>query len=164
MNKNLLKTMMQPSTTTTMKTDEKMKSVGYFDLLPKCLYTVSNTEVYDDTAAFMWWGVYVVKCVDVTALPTLFVVVDNLDSDGLIFVVKDVLQKKPLLIKHGMQPAVFAENPSAAATDWYHLQRTIDMNFVKHRVGQLQECCINVRMVVNLMPFETLKIAKLTPK
>jgi hypothetical protein len=151
----------------------EFKIVGTLDFLPKIGFS-SMEEEYASPAnhpLYGWWHTYLIKINnihDLQSLPDNFAVVDNLDSSGKQYIVKDLsnhstepgnslvsfFDKMMTVINNGMTPCIAgaAEYMVAGTGPWLHIgsynKRCHTVNMIK----RLEKICEQVYVCVSVYP------------
>jgi hypothetical protein len=109
----------------------------------------------------MWWGLYVIRVSDRKQLDHLSrrtCVIENIDAEGLLFVVKDMQIIDPIPINGGAVPCLHgvAEITEPPQPPWYHIGLSKHRKATAKKVEELSRFSTEVLLCVSLLPFKTL--------
>lgn len=131
--------------------------IGSLDFLPKLAYTDLETDINEPS--FTWWGLYLVRGKSWWEIISPFVIVDNLDSSGLVFAVKDTRIKKPIPIDGGSVPCI-ERVAELQDKKWYHMGLYKDRMAISEHYDQLKQNATLVQLIVNIYPLQLLEICQ----
>jgi hypothetical protein len=135
--------------------------IGTLDFLPKIGYSGMESYLETlDTAAYMWWGNFVVQTDNPAGLhDETYRVIENLSSD--LFIVNMDLGR-PIFIQNGYYPAIASEAEMMDpphGNKWFHFDRAHERALVAHAYMYLKTKCTDVLVLCNINPCLTMRCA-----
>ncbi len=131
------------------------KIVGTLDFLPKMGYP--SLEGLGAEPVSLWWHTYLIKSdkKKVESLPSHFGMVDNLDSEGKWFVVKDSSHPKDqIFINEGYVPCIAsdAEVTPPKSGRYVHVSKNVERAEICNKIEELKVLSDEVYMIASIYP------------
>lgn len=108
-----------------------------------------------ENTKYIWWGMFIAESEQPLKLATYpFFIVDNVDEQGKVYLIKDVRFVKPMLV-HELNTEL---QESDAENQCFFAGTLEDSEKIRTSIAELKEFSSTVELVCNTVPLKILKI------
>lgn len=134
--------------------------VGYLDVCNQhCSKNLQENlgDSVGESTKYMWWGMFIVESEEPLKLAEYpFFIVDNVDDQGKVYLIKDIRFSVPVLV-HKLD-SVFNTEWSESGKDLFYAGSLEDSEQICLSLLELKKFSSAVELVCNTLPLKILKI------